>query len=90
MRATNLALAGLCLLMLALATIVHVDVVVQGSGQLTIDVPPIVLQPMERAIVRSLNVKVGDSVYVRATRVPEIAGSTQLPEPDDKLTAQTP
>lgn len=44
------------------AAIVHVDIIVQSSGQLNIDVPPIVIQPMERSVVRSLLVKVGDAV----------------------------
>ena len=39
-----------------------VDVVVQGQGKLTYDGPPIVLQPYERAVLRSLNVRPGDSV----------------------------
>jgi len=44
------------------AAFVQADVVVQGSGQLTTDVPPVVLQPMERSIVREMRVKVGDTV----------------------------
>lgn len=44
------------------AAIVHVDIIVQSSGQLTIDGPPMVIQPMERSIVRSLSVKVGEAV----------------------------
>jgi predicted deacylase len=37
-------------------------IVVQGGGQLTADMPSIVLQPMERGIIRELKVKVGDTV----------------------------
>lgn len=39
-----------------------VDVVVQGTGKLTFDSPPIVLQAYERAVLRSLEVKPGDRV----------------------------
>jgi len=39
-----------------------VDVVVQGQGKLTYDGPPIVLQPYERAVLRTLNVRPGDTV----------------------------
>ena len=39
-----------------------VDVVVQGQGKLTYDGPPIVLQPFERAVLRSLSVRPGDVV----------------------------
>lgn len=53
--------AMMAVLVLA-AGVVQVDVVVQGSGQLTTDVPPIVLQPLDRAIVRELKVKIGDAV----------------------------
>jgi HlyD family secretion protein len=61
-RAANYYLLGLCVLLITAAAVVKVDVVVQGSGQLGIDVAPIVLQPMERSIVRGLNVKVGEAV----------------------------
>ncbi|MBV8964848.1 MAG: sulfate ABC transporter ATP-binding protein, partial [Mycobacteriaceae bacterium] len=38
----------------------------------------------------ALALREGDTVYVRATRVPEIAGSTQLPRRDESLApAQT-
>jgi sulfate/thiosulfate transport system ATP-binding protein len=44
-----------------------------------------------RGDAEALALKEGDTVYVRATRVPQIAGSTQLPEPDVTLTpSQTP
>jgi sulfate transport system ATP-binding protein len=43
-----------------------------------------------RGDAEALRLKEGDTVYVRATRVPAIAGSTQLPESDEELTpAQT-
>lgn len=62
LRATMLILTGMCVFAVATASLVHTEIIVQSTGQLTIDVPPIVIQPMERSIVRALNVKVGDSV----------------------------
>ncbi len=52
-------LIGLALL---LSILFKVDVVVGGQGKLTYDGPPIVLQPFERAVLRSLMVKPGDTV----------------------------
>ena len=53
------ALIGLALL---ISILFKVDVVVAGQGKLTYDGPPIVLQPFERAVLRSLLVKPGDTV----------------------------
>ena len=52
-------LIGLALL---ISILFKVDVVVGGQGKLTYDGPPIVLQPFERAVLRSLLVKPGDAV----------------------------
>jgi sulfate transport system ATP-binding protein len=38
-----------------------------------------------RGDAEALGLREGDTVYVRATRVPEIAGDTQLPEPEEPL-----
>lgn len=54
-----LSLVGITLLV---SIIFKVDVVVQGGGKLTYDGPPIVIQPFDRAVLRSLNVKLGDTV----------------------------
>jgi hemolysin D len=55
-----------CLLIVFVALLVsivfRVDVVVQGAGKLTYDGPPIVLQPYERAMLRSLKVRAGEVV----------------------------
>lgn len=48
--------------LLALAAIAPVDVVVAGSGRLAPDAPPIVLQPLERAVIREIRVRPGDIV----------------------------
>jgi hemolysin D len=62
MRGTLYFVVALAVSLITIASLVHVDVVVQGGGQLTTDMPSIVLQPMERGIIRELNVKVGDVV----------------------------
>ena len=54
---------GLLIFLALLVSIVFkVDVVVQGQGKLTYDGPPIVLQPFEHAVLRSLSVRPGDAV----------------------------
>lgn len=52
----------LALTALAVAVVFHVDVVVVGGGKLTYDGQPIVLQPFERAMLKSLSVRPGDLV----------------------------
>jgi HlyD family secretion protein len=48
--------------LVVIAAIRRVDVVVVGSGRIESDSPPIVLQPLEHAIIRQMNVKSGDMV----------------------------
>ena len=40
----------------------EVDVVVQGSGKLVTDLPTIVMKPLERSVIKKVNVKIGDVV----------------------------
>ena len=49
--------------MLAAAWLTRVDVVVVGFGSLTTTNPPMVLQTIERGIIRELNVRPGDTVH---------------------------
>ncbi len=56
------SVALLFVLLLALAAFARVDVVVTGPGRLAPDAPPIVLQPMERAVIRALHVRPGEAV----------------------------
>ncbi|MDR3440801.1 HlyD family type I secretion periplasmic adaptor subunit [Telmatospirillum sp.] len=59
-----------------LSAIVKVDTVIVGTGVLTTEVPPIMLQPMDRGIIRELKVKAGDVVtkgQVLATLDPTFA-----------------
>ena len=55
-------LALLVLLLVVGAGFARVDVVVTGSGRLMPDAPPVVLQPMERAVLRELLVRPGQAV----------------------------
>jgi HlyD family secretion protein len=56
-------LIGCLLLALAVvASMVRMDIVVVASGHLAADSPVIVLQPMERSIIRELRVRPGDVV----------------------------
>ena len=62
MRATTYVLASFISIGILVAALVEIDIVVRGSGKLTVDGPPLVLQPIERAILRKLHVKPGDVV----------------------------
>ncbi len=50
------------LLVLAVSSILKVDVVVVGAGKLVTDTAPIMLQPLDTGIIRQLNVQAGDTV----------------------------
>ena len=63
MRGTVYYCLSLFAVALAVAILFKVDVVVQGGGKLTYDGPPIVIQPFDRAVLRSLNVKLGEFVH---------------------------
>ena len=52
----------LFIVMLLIAAIMRVDVVVVSAGRFVTDTPTIVLQPLETAIIRELNVASGDKV----------------------------
>ncbi len=54
--------AGFLLALVAAAALLRVDIVVVASGRLAADVPPILLQPMNRAVLRDLLVHPGDVV----------------------------
>ena len=62
LRSTHYLVVGLFVSLLMIAAFTNVDVVVVASGRLATATPPIVLQPMERAIVRELRVHPGDVV----------------------------
>lgn len=60
--APHMAVAALFLLILLIAAVVDVDVIVAGNGRLVPDSPAIVLQPLDRSVVREINVRPGDRV----------------------------
>jgi len=62
MRSTLYFVVSLVVILVVIASLVKVDIVVVGAGQLLTDTPTIVLQPLDRAIVRDLKVRPGDSV----------------------------
>jgi HlyD family secretion protein len=75
-RGTHYFVVSMFLALILIASLVKVDVVVVGNGRLTTDVPPIMLQPIDRAIVRELKVRTGDAVtkgQVLATLDPTFA-----------------
>ena len=55
-------LALLLAALVALACVVQVDVIVAGSGRLAPDAPPLVVQPLERAVLREIRARPGDIV----------------------------
>lgn len=61
-RYTLFIIIGVILLSLGLAAVVKVDRVVTGTGQLATQDPTVVVQSLNRAIIKSINVKAGDRV----------------------------
>lgn len=55
---------GACLIagLVLIAAVTRIDVVVTAAGRLAADVPPVVLQPLDSAVLRAVNVKPGDRV----------------------------
>lgn len=62
MRGIYYFMVALLLLLLLITSLFEVEMIITGAGQISADAPPVVLQPMERAIVREIKVKVGDAV----------------------------
>lgn len=61
-RYTLAIIVGAILLSLALASVVKIDRIVTGIGQLSTQDPTVVVQSLNRAIIKTINVKPGDSV----------------------------
>lgn len=55
-------IAGLLVGLIALAAIIQVEIIVKGGGRLAADAPTVVLQPIERAVLRELLVRPGQAV----------------------------
>ncbi|MBM3513179.1 MAG: HlyD family type I secretion periplasmic adaptor subunit [Alphaproteobacteria bacterium] len=62
MRSTFYMVVGTFLATILTAQLVNVDIVVVGTGRLMTETPPLMLQPMDRAIIRDVNVRPGDLV----------------------------
>jgi hemolysin D len=62
MRSFLFIMVGMFLLIVILASIIKVDMVVVGTGRIMTEAPPIVMQPMDRTILRELKVRPGDTV----------------------------
>lgn len=54
--------AALVVALIAVAALVRVDIVVTATGRLAADAPPVILQPLSRAVLKELLVKPGDMV----------------------------
>lgn len=78
--------ALLFVLLIGIAAVAEVDVVVTGQGRLAPDAPPIMLQPLERAIIREMRVRPGD--VVRAGQVLALLDTTFSDADTATLTAQ--
>ena len=63
MWSTHYILLGAFLAILLAASVTRIDMVVVGRGTLTTEIPPIILQPIERGIIRELPVNPGDVVH---------------------------
>jgi len=63
MWSTHYILLGMFLMLLLWAAVARIDVVVTGGGSLTTAIPPMVLQPMDRGIVREIRVRPGEAVH---------------------------
>jgi hemolysin D len=78
MRSTTYAVAGMFLSLLLLAALVKIPIIVSGAGRIATDTPLVVLQPMDRAIIREMKVRPGDVVkkgQLLATLDPTFAGA---------------
>jgi len=62
MRSILYVIGGMLVSGIAIATIVKIDMVVIGRGELSTEQSPMVLQPFDRAIIRDIDVKPGDVV----------------------------
>ncbi|NKC29751.1 HlyD family type I secretion periplasmic adaptor subunit [Falsiroseomonas selenitidurans] len=62
LRGAHWLLALLFVCLLAAAAVMRLDVVVTAPGRLMPDTPPLVVQPMERAVLRELLVRPGEVV----------------------------
>ena len=62
MMSTYYLLLGLLVSILLVTSFAQVDVIIAGTGRLSTVNPPMMIQPLERSIVREVKVRVGDVV----------------------------
>ena len=77
---------GLFAALITLAAIARVDIVVTASGRLVPETPPVVLAPIDRAVLREMRVRPGERV--RAGQVMALLDSTFTAADRDALLAQ--
>ena len=75
------------------ACVSQVDVIVGGTGKLVTDTPPVVIKPLERTVIKSIDVKVGDvvkkdQVLMHFDPVNNLAEIARLESEVSTLTAQ--
>lgn len=92
-RGVAWTLAGMLAALIALASVTKLDRVVTTSGRVVSQSPTIVVQPLEISIIRSLNVRAGETVrrgQVLATLDPTFSSAdvAQLERQVAKLTAE--
>ncbi len=63
MRGTAWIIAALVLSLVGVSALIPVDIVVTATGKIISRAPTLVVQPLDQAIVRSINVHVGQSVH---------------------------
>ena len=78
--------AGLIAALITLGAVARVDIVVTASGRLVPEAPPVVLAPIDRAVLRELLVRPGERV--RAGQVVAILDSTFTAADREALFAQ--
>lgn len=93
LRNLHYVIVGMFLLVMLVASLVQVEIVVVGSGRVTTQTPPILLQPLDRGIIKELLVREGDAVkkgQVLATLDPTFAQAdlTTLTIQEKSLVAQ--
>ena len=94
LMSTYYLLLALFFSILVITSYAQVDVIVAGSGRLSTTTPPMLIQPLDRAIVRDIKVRVGDTVkkgQILATMDPTFteADMASLQTQQRSLQAQT-
>jgi HlyD family secretion protein len=78
LRLVSAALGVMILTVIGLASVTRLDIIITGHGRLAADYPTALLQPLDRAIIRTLLVRPGDVVrkgQVLATLDPTFAAA---------------